>query len=52
MFEIWECVIMDDDIQPLILIDKTNDIEMVKTVINTNQNYIVWDNQNQCKVTV
>lgn len=50
MFEIWECVIINNDIEPLILVDRVDDIETAKIMVEKNKNYIIWDNINQVKL--
>jgi hypothetical protein len=47
MFEVWECVIMDDQISPLFLIEKTTNIEEAKILIQGNKKLIIWDDKNK-----
>lgn len=50
MFEIWECVIVNEEIEPLIFIDKTDDIQLAKQITDANKNYIIWDKVKNIKI--
>lgn len=52
MYEIWEVVKMNDyEFEPLLLVDRTDDIERAIRTKNESQNYILTDKEGNQIVT-